>query len=204
LLQAFFRVTRRIGRAQRNGAMSDNPKEIKMGTINFEDVYANAYVRESVESLVATTIRQYPMLVNYEDDIRQELWIAINNHLQLFIPAKSSLDTFFRLVLENALKDIRRGFFSNKSIFCRNASDLDLCESRMEPQTDDVNRAMLIADVRAVIKTLDPIRKSICELLMDGYTMREIAAYHKISVGILYKKYLTPIKKIFIQAGIKK
>jgi RNA polymerase sigma factor (sigma-70 family) len=175
-----------------------------MGTINFEEVYANAYVRESVETLVATTIRQYPMLVNYEDDIRQELWIAINNHLQLFIPAKSSLDTFFRLVLENALKDIRRGFFSNKSIFCRNASDLDLCESRMEPQTDDVNRAMLIADVRAVIKTLDPIRKSICELLMDGYTMREIAAYHKISVGILYKKHLTPIKKIFIQAGIKK
>ena len=50
-----------------------------MGTINFEEVYANAYVRESVETLVATTARQYPMLANYQDDIgRNSGWRSAN------------------------------------------------------------------------------------------------------------------------------
>ena len=79
-----------------------------MGTTNFEEVYANAYVRESVETLVATTARQYPMLANYQDDIRQELWLAINKHLPKFSPDKSTLNTFCRMVLETALKEIRR------------------------------------------------------------------------------------------------
>jgi DNA-directed RNA polymerase specialized sigma24 family protein len=87
-----------------------------MGTINFEEVYANAYVRESVETLVTTTARQYPMLTNYQDDIRQELWLAINKSLPQFNPDKSNLNTFCRIVLETALKEIRRGYFSQRSI----------------------------------------------------------------------------------------
>lgn len=175
-----------------------------MGTTNFEDVYANAYIRESVETLVATTARKYPMLANYQDDIRQELWLAVNKHIPKFNLDKSSMESFFRLVLDQSLKDIRRKFFSNKSIFSRNTSDINSCESYVEPKNDDVNRAMLIADVRAVIMNLSPIQKSICNMIMSGYGMREIADHHKISVGTLYKQHLNQIKNIFSRAGLKK
>ena len=63
-----------------------------MPNVKFEDVYANAYVRESVAYLVATTIRQYPMLANSEKDLEQELWIALARKLPRFQSARSSLN----------------------------------------------------------------------------------------------------------------
>ena len=176
-----------------------------MGAINFDDVYANAYVRESVETLVEMTVRQYPMLTSYEDDIRQELWIAIARRLPRFNEQRSSIDTFCRRVMNNALKDIRRRFFSSKTISSRTMVELDDGDTRCEePGNDDVNRAMLIADVRAVLATLSPIQKSICEMIMDGCPKRDIAERHNISVALLYKKYIKPMKIIFAEAGLKK
>ena len=171
-----------------------------MGTINFEEVYANAYVRESVETLVATTARQYPMLANYQDDIRQELWLAINKHLPKFSPDKSTLNTFCRMVLETALKEIRRFYFTNKSIATRNTSELSLDYSA-EFEKNDIHRQTTIADVRIVLNTLSPMHKSICKLLMDGFQMRDIARYHNLSVGALYKFHLKKIKDAFVEAG---
>ena len=176
-----------------------------MGAINFDDVYANAYVRESVETLVEMTVRQYPMLASYEDDIRQELWIVIARRLPRFNANMSSIDTFCRRVMNNALKDIRRRYFSGKSISTRNTVELDDVDScGGEPGNDYVNRAMLIADVRAVIMTLSPSQRSICEMIMDGYSMREIAERRNIPVGRLYRHYLNPLKNLFAEAGLQK
>ena len=176
-----------------------------MGAINFEDVYANAYVRESVETLVEMTVRQYPMLVSYEDDIRQELWIAIARRISRFNASRSSIDTFCRRVMNNALKDIRRRYFSDKSISARNTVELDDADFRGgESGNDDVNRAMLIADVRAVMATLSSVQRSICEMIMDGCPKRDIAERHNISVALLYKKYINPMKIIFAEAGLQK
>ena len=176
-----------------------------MGAINFEDVYANAYVRESVETLVEMTVRQYPMLASYEDDIRQELWIAIARRISRFNANMSSIDTFCRRVMNNALKDIRRRYFSGKSISTRNTVELDDVDSRGgEPGNDYVDRAMLIADVRAVLATLSPIQKSICEMIMDGCPIREISERHNIPIVRLYRHYLNPLKKFFAEAGLQK
>ena len=175
-----------------------------MGAINFDRVYANAYVRNSVETLATITAHQYPMLAIYEDDIRQELWLAIDRRLPLFDSTKSSIDTFCRSVMNNALKDIRRRYFSSKSIFSYNATELDSNSSLKELGSDDVNRAMLIADVRTVVMSLTPTQRSICEMIMDGCTMRHIADHHNISVALLYKKYLSPLKIKFAHAGLRK
>ena len=88
-----------------------------MGAISFDDVYANAYVRESVETLVTITVHQYPMLAGYEEEIRQDLWLAISQRLSRFDSKKSTIDTFCRRIINNAMKDIRRRYFTNKSIF---------------------------------------------------------------------------------------
>ena len=173
-----------------------------MGAINFDDVYAKAYVRKSVEVLAATTTRQYPMLANYEDEIRQDLWIAINRKLSLFDPARGAVDTFCRRVMNSALKDIRRKYFSKKSIFNRNTVEMCSEASAGENWTEDVNRAILIADVRALVMSLPPIQGSICRMIMDGWPMRRIAAHHKISIALLYRKYINPLKKNFAELGL--
>ena len=196
-------MTRRIGRAQRNGAAGDTPKEIKMGTINFEDVYANAYVRESVESLVSTTVRQYPMLDNYQDDIRQELWLAINKHIPQFSPEKSNLNTFCRIVLESALKEIRRGYFSNRCISER-VNTAPINEELAAYSHDDIDRFVLCKEVNAIVEDLSPIRKKICELLMDGHSMNDVARILHIPIGSLYKHHISALRILFTKAGFKK
>ena len=175
-----------------------------MGAISFDDVYANAYVRESVETLVTITVHQYPMLAGYEEEIRQDLWIAINRRLPLFDSEKSSIDTFCRRVMNTALKDIRRGYFTSKSISARNTVELDADSRGGELVNDDVNRAMLAADVRAVVMSLPPVQRSICEMIMDGLSMRRVAKRHNISVALIYKKYLNPLRNRFVKAGLKK
>ena len=174
-----------------------------MGTINFEDVYANAYVRESVESLVTTTIRQYPMLDNYQDDIRQELWLAINKHIPQFSPEKSNLNTFCRIVLESALKEIRRGYFSNRCIYER-VNTAPINEELAAYSHDDIDRFVLCKEVNALVEDLSPIRKKICELLMDGHSMNDVAKILHIPIGSLYKHHISALRILFTKAGFKK
>ena len=174
-----------------------------MGTINFEDVHANAYVRESVESLVATTVRQYPMLDNYQDDIRQELWLAINKHIPQFSPEKSNLNTFCRIVLETALKEIRRGYFSQRCISER-VNTAPINEELAAYSNDDIDRFILLEEVNALVQTLSPLQKKICELLMDGYSINQVGKILHISAGSLYRNHIFPLQKIFTKAGFKK
>ena len=174
-----------------------------MGTTNFEEVYANAYVRESVETLVATTARQYPMLANYQDDIRQELWLAISKFLPQFNPDKSNLNTFCRIVLETALKEIRRGYFSQRSISER-INTAPINEELAAYSHDDIDRFMLLKEVHALVQTLSPIQKKICVLLMDGYSINQVGKMLHISAGSLYRKHIFVLQKIFTKAGFKK
>ncbi len=85
-----------------------------MPNVKFEDVYANAYVRESVAYLVTTTIRQYPMLANSEKDLEQELWIALARKLldHFFIFQKNSL----HLKMANFSSLKRRSIFTSRKI----------------------------------------------------------------------------------------
>ena len=174
-----------------------------MGTTNFEEVYANAYVRESVETLVATTARQYPMLANYQDDIRQELWLAISKCLPQFNPDKSNLNTFCRIVLETALKEIRRGYFSNRCISER-VNTAPINEELAVYSNDDINRSILCEEVNALVQNLSPLRKKICELLMDDHSINDVAKILHIPIGTLYKHQISALRKLFIKAGFEK
>ena len=175
-----------------------------MGAINFNDVYANAYVRESVETLVEMTVRQYPMLASYNDDIRQELWIAINEHLPKFDQNKSSINTFLgRVVLGSAMKEVRRKYFSQRSISSRTMTELNE-EISADYTHNNVESNLLAEDVKIVVDTLSPIQKQICESLMDGLSINHVAQSLNIPVATLYKYHIPALRKIFIRAGLKK
>lgn len=174
-----------------------------MPNVKFEDVYANAYVRESVAYLVATTIRQYPMLANSEKDLEQELWIALARKLPRFQSARSSLNKFCRVILEVSLKEIRRKLFSRRSIVARTSLELTM-EMQDFLTWDGLEKATLIFDVQSVLQNLSPEQKEICEMLMDGFSIRQIAQRINIPVGTLYKHQIAELREIFTLAGLKK
>ena len=174
-----------------------------MPNVKFEDVYANAYVRESVAYLVATTIRQYPMLANREKDLEQELWIALARKHPRSQYARSSLNKFCRMILEVSLKEIRRKLFSRRSIVARTSLELTM-EMQEFLIWDGLEKAILIFDVQSVLQNLSPGQKEICKMLMDGFSIRQIAQRINIPVGTLYKHQIAELREIFTLAGLKK
>ncbi len=57
-----------------------------MTETTFEVVYANAYVRESVNVLMANLMNQYPAMRPDEDDIRQQLLLILDRQIPRFNP----------------------------------------------------------------------------------------------------------------------
>ena len=155
---------------------------------------------DAIELNKAFSAFKYPMLANYQDDIRQELWLAIKKHIPQFSPDKSSMNTFCRMVLETALKEIRRFYFTNKSIAARNTSEISP-DYDAEFEKNDTLRKIMISDVHAVLNTLSPMHQSICKLLMKGWTVRDIVRYHNLSIPAFYKFHLEKIKQAFVEAG---
>lgn len=174
-----------------------------MPNVKFEDVYANAYVRESVDYLIAVTIKQYPMLVNSKKDLEQELWIALARKLSRFQSEKSSLNKFCRVILETSLKEIRRKLFSRRSIMARTCMELTM-KIHESLTWDGLEKAILIFDVQSILQNLSHEQKEICEMLMEGLSIRQIAQRINIPAGTLYKHQIAELQEIFTLAGLKK
>ena len=175
-----------------------------MGAISFDDVYADAYVRESVEFTTEHLIRRIPSLSSYRDDIRQELWIYIAQAVDQYDPERGgSLATFFRNVMERRIIDVWRHFFT------MNGNEMSHCSLDTENDLpvyakNDARLTELRMDFAVVIERLTPIQRQICQLLMDGLSLRNVAARLGIPFSSFMHRYIRPIRDEFRKENIEK
>ena len=175
-----------------------------MGAINFNDVYADAYVRESVEITTDRLIRKIPSLASYRDDIRQELWIYIAQSVDQYdLERGGSPATFFRNVIERRIIDIRRHFFvvnGNEMSHC----SLDAEDDLPAYAKNDAQMIELRMDLAVVMERLTPPQRQICQLLMDGLSLRNIAARLGIPFSSFMHRHIRPIRDEFRKENIEK
>jgi DNA-directed RNA polymerase specialized sigma24 family protein len=178
----------------------------KMKKVTFEEVYANAYVRESIQVLIRQTIRKYPMLAPNRGEIEQEILIRLNSALVNYAPDRgASPITFTRRILNFALKDILRLHFSKKAIKRRCAINFDDVFSDAEAVTE--KPAVLIElrmDIESVMRFLTPIRREICRKLMDGDSYTHIAFELKIPRWELVGRHIPAIREVFQHENLEK
>ena len=86
----------------------------------FEEVYAMPYVQESIDYILNTNLRKYPMLASYADDIRQDILIALNAALPKY-DGRAGLNTFCRICIENTSKNIVRNLLCDEYFILINA-----------------------------------------------------------------------------------
>ena len=101
------------------------------------------------------------------------------------------------------MKEIRRKLFSRRSIVARTSLELTM-EMQDFLTWDGLEKAILIFDVQSVLQNLSPEQKEICEMLMNGFSIRQIAQRINIPVGTLYKHQIAELREIFTLAGLKK
>lgn len=177
-----------------------------MPQVTFEEVYANAYVPESIHVLIRQTIRKYPMLAPHRDEIEQEMLIRLNSALINYNPnCGASPITFARRVLDFALKDLLRLSFSKKAIKRRCSINFDAAFSDADAVTE--KSAVLIElrmDIESVMPSLTPIRREICRKLMDGDSYTNIAFELKIPRWELMSRHIPAIREIFQRENFEK
>ena len=175
-----------------------------MGAINFDDVYANAYVRRSVEVTTDRLIRRIPSLASYRDDISQELWIYIAQAVDQYDPERGgSLATFFRSVMERRIIDVLRHFFAV------NGNEMSHCNLDAENvfpvyAKNDARLTALRIDLAVVFERLTPIQRQICQMLIDGHSLRSVANRLNLPFSTFMYRHIRLIRNEFRKEKIEK
>ena len=174
-----------------------------MGAINFDDVYADASVRNAVEVVTEQQIRKIPSLALYRDDIQQELWICIAKALEKFnLRHQCSLQTFLDNVIERRVINICRHFISIHGLFSGTVHDVN--EDSPAFAQDSVRLAELRMDLAVVLERLSPTQRQICQWIMDGISMKGIARRMKIPYSSLFHFYVDGIRDEFEKEKMQK
>ncbi len=180
----------------------------------FEEVYAMPYIRESIESILDQSVRQYKLLAGYKDDLRQEIIIHLNAELPKFNPSKASIQTFARLAILSGLRMARRNYFTRDNVTFAFASDIDDFENYDEEDNagnlneedcrayaslakNDVDNFMTQKDIDALLRELPEHLQDVAKRILGGDSVLEIAKSMNIPNTSFRRRYLRPIKKHF-------
>lgn len=174
-----------------------------MGAINFNDVYADASVRNAVEVVTEQQIRKIPSLSLYRDDIQQELWICIAKALEKFDSKHGcSLQTFLDNVIERRVINICQHFISAHDLFSDTVHDVS--ENSPASARESIRMAELRMDLAVVMNRLTPTQRQICQWIMDGVSMKGIARMMKIPYSSLFHFYIAAIREEFQKEKMQK
>lgn len=174
-----------------------------MGAINFNDVYADAYVRESVKVATEQQIQKFPSLASYADDIKQELWIYIAEAVDQFDHRRGvPLRTFMRNVIDRRIVTIRNRIIH--AVVAEAHDSIPIEEEIPVYARDEVRLAELRMDLAVVMERLTPFQRRICQLLMDGLTLRNVASRLGLPFSTFMHRHIRPIREKFQKEKIEK
>jgi len=174
----------------------------------FEEVYAMPYVQESIQAILEQNIRQYPLLATYQDDLRQEMLISLNDALSKY-DGRSGIETFCRTCLDNAMKMARRQYFQKRNLYLSYAKSVNdfenLDDDKNEENIGDIRAYASLCrnsvedeireqDFMAIINALPPQLKSIALRLLNGDSIRHIEREMGVPHTTFRRKYLLPIR----------
>lgn len=210
-------MTQKNKQSVRNAEVAETLNHIP----TFEEVYAMAYVRKSIRSVIDQNIRQYPILAGNEDDLNQEILIHLNKEIHKFDPEKSSFNTFFRKLLYSGMCNARKTYFRKKRLslhFAVSIHELDDADYN-DPDTmlpnamflelcahaeNNVEKAMLCEDIREIIASCPEPCRTIALRIYAGQSIRSFADEIGIPEYTITRKYMRQLRNIFFQKNMGK
>jgi DNA-directed RNA polymerase specialized sigma24 family protein len=142
------------------------------------------------------------------EDLKQELSFAVIQAFENYTVDKGSYVTFTNLVIDRAAKKVFRyrirknidsPMFSLENLMEQEADEQqkisqDLCDVLAQ---DYHTANCLKDDVAKILLTLSDTEKSICELIMDGYSQEQARRQLGFSTYAFYHRLMPSIKQAF-------
>lgn len=170
-----------------------------MSSITFEEVYSNAYVRESINAIMDNLVRQYPMLQRHDDDIRQRLWLILNRQLPQFNPEKCFIEGYARMTLNSAVKEIRRSYLSPRNLKKHSILHMSVPMDEDNGESpawldENAEREKFFASIREAVALLPLVQRRICAMFAGGASYPDIKRELRLSYKTLVKVHLPAIR----------
>jgi len=173
------------------------------------EIYNNNAIRATVEVFSLETIKKYPMLEGFLDDLKQEMWLFLFQKLALYNSSKSTLETFASKILDIGRRRFLRSFFADKNQALRLANtpgfskkhplsqaENEIILENIEEQQSHIQDIHQRMDINSLKEHLSSELWHICEKLQEGKSLRQLAKEMHISRRQLYKKYIMPIREV--------
>lgn len=154
---------------------------------------------------VATDLIKSPCFSESDlEDICQELSMAVSLAFDHYDCRRSSYYTFAQGVIRTARLNLYRGYKDRSRIGLNEVSIEEMPDSisglideNAIPPDEIMERRELIAQVRAILPTLSLFHQEICEKIMAGMPVSEIAARLNMTRSQFYHRVLPELQKIF-------
>lgn len=138
-------------------------------------------------------------------DLIQELSLAAWRAMSTYRQNKNAtIDTYVCRAVDIAAKNLFRNRIRkhlDEPTVSFEECALDEKHESMLPVVDDREKIDLCIDVRETVDSMSAKHKKVCQLLMDGYSIREIAAMTETSASSIRRR-MAEIREIFVQKGI--
>ena len=164
-------------------------------------------IRRHIEATAAGMLGRYGIEESDLPDIRQELSMRVTIAAEKFDASRGCFYTFAQTVIRNAKKMIYRQRADREGV---ETVSLDKPASRdsdvpridtVPDENDALGRALLVADVRAVLPLLSPGTRKICDLIMAGASLRQIPERIGVSRATFMRRVwpeaVAEVKKFF-------
>lgn len=135
------------------------------------------------------------------EDIQQTLYRDVIAAFDSFNPERASYSTFAYKVIRSSRAQIYRDRIArgdDMGSISLSALDEDVFARHEEDHAEDsVSRAVLHSEIRELVASLPKREKDVCELLMDGYSIREAIALSNVPNSVFYRQLLPGLRNIF-------
>jgi DNA-directed RNA polymerase specialized sigma24 family protein len=155
----------------------------------FEEVYEMPYVQESLRSLIALTVQKFPVLANYQDDLRQESLLHLYNDLPRY-NGRSDIKTFARLSIESGLKTYRNRLLKQKNTTILYAVDIDSVPENDESLVarDSIRSDIDTKELEEILQSInDPVLRKAVDMIASGDSILCVAKKLNIPYASLYR-----------------
>jgi len=138
------------------------------------------------------------------DDIVQEMTIAVLRTIEDFRKTQAAplAVRYLNKVADNAATEIYR--YRIQRGLDTPTQPLETCvDTSSEPIGDDAEANIRRRDVRDIVSKMPEDMRIICEMLMDGSSLTEIAAALHVSLSTIRMRRIPKIRRFFTANGIK-
>jgi len=193
-------------------------------TVSLMEEPLHSFITARIKAEIRNLIKRRRINPQDADDIKQEIFQELIRGIDSFNPENASINTFVSAIINSAVRKAARDYWANNQDSCLFCPSLDQPKDSSVPDCQDLlgdvvgddetamylgkrertkhDQELLASEVRSFISSLSNRQKSVCKELMNGKSLKEIAASKKIPRGSFYRDVIHPLRNAMKDSGL--